>query len=255
MKTLKALLLFIFLAGFILSGCVAIDSGINSDFDFDDFGSSESVYGSGNIVVLEEAYSGFVSLELNYSFNAHITQGDYYSVTLRLDDNMVDYLTCSQHGEKLILSMKSGYNYKNVTLEADITMPDINRLELNGASYALFKNIGLTHNMDLKLSGASRVDGQLNTKDLYVNVSGASSVEFTGEAANIFIDCSGASHINFRYFKGNNAVLELSGASVSTLNITGTIRANLSGASVLYYTGNPVFAQLNTSGQSRVIRI
>lgn len=254
MKSLKLLLLLISLVGFTLSGCVAIDSGINSDFDFDGM-NNETVYGSGNVVVLEEGYSGFITVELQYTFKASITQGDYYSVTIRIDDNMVDYLSVTQSRDNLVIGMKSGYNYKNVTLEADITMPDINRLELSGASYALLNDLNLTHNLTLDLSGASRVDGQLKTKDIYIDASGASSIEFTGEADDMYINCSGASHIDFKYFKGTNAVIDLSGASVSTLNISETIRADLSGASVLYYTGNPVFLQLSTSGESRVIKI
>ena len=254
MNTIRNLISLLIVISMTMTGCVAIDSGINSDFDFDDM-NNESVYGSGQTVTLEKEYTGFTALELSHSFSSSITKGDQYSVIVRIDDNLIDYLETSQSGGKISLGMQSGYNYKNITLEAEITMPDIEDLNLSGACYANLQNFDFSHTLGLELSGASRADGSIKTGDVYFDLSGASSIEFNGSGKNYYIECSGASHINLRNFSGENAVINLSGASVSTLNVSGSIRADLSGASVLYYVGDPSFTRLHISGESNVIKL
>ena len=51
-----------------------------------------------------------------------------------------------------------------------------------------------------------------------------------------------------------NADIELSGASNGTVNLDGTLNADLSGASHLYYAGEPTLGDIDISGASSISR-
>jgi len=63
-------------------------------------------------------------------------------------------------------------------------------------------------------------------------------------------DVSGASRFNLGGFMVNNADVTFSGASNGTVNLSGKLDANLSGASKLSYIGEPTMGNVNTSGAS-----
>jgi DUF4097 and DUF4098 domain-containing protein YvlB len=106
---------------------------------------------------------------------------------------------------------------------------------------------------DFEISGASRVSGSIEIADGRFNISGASSIDLEGYAGDISIETSGASHANLTNLPVSNAAVNISGASVVTVNASGTIDGNVSGASRLTYLGNPALT-IEMSGDSTVDR-
>jgi len=107
-------------------------------------------------------------------------------------------------------------------------------------------------NMDLDVSGASTVTGDIAAGDADFDVSGASSVQLQGSASDIVIEASGASRVELAAFPVNDADVELSGASSSTVNLDGVLNADLSGGSRLTYIGTPTLGIIDTSGGSTI---
>jgi len=66
------------------------------------------------------------------------------------------------------------------------------------------------------------------------------------------VDASGASDIKNYDLQVENCIAKLSGASDVRLKITGSITASASGASTLYYEGDPDRKDIATSGASSV---
>jgi hypothetical protein len=73
-----------------------------------------------------------------------------------------------------------------------------------------------------------------------------------GSADDMVADISGASSFKLDDFIVNNADIDFSGASSGTVNLNGRLDANLSGASRLWYIGEPTSTDINTSGGSTV---
>ena len=73
-----------------------------------------------------------------------------------------------------------------------------------------------------------------------------------GTADDVTIETSGASNTNLEDFRVVNATLDVSGASNATIDASGRLDANISGASTLYYIGNPTLGDIDVSGASKV---
>ncbi len=234
------------------------------------------VTGSGNLVTEQMDFSDFTRVEAGYAFEVEITQSSSYSISITADDNLFDFIQISKTGKTLKIRLQSGYDYQSVTTRAKITTPELRGLGLSGATQGTV--IGFSSTEDFKLdlseassldmsdmsagdikfglSGASSVTGVITASgDAQFNLSGASAAELKGSANDMLIDASGASHLELADFLVNNADVNLSGASGSTINLNGRLEADLSGASYLRYIGRPTMGSIETSGGSVVVKV
>lgn len=138
----------------------------------------------------------------------------------------------------------------SVTFDGEYKGNDL-RIELSGASKISNLNIdgkslrftcsgasngsiegSFAGNVDLDLSGASRLKCNCNGKEFSAEVSGASRLDFEGECTAADVRCSGASSASLEG-SATEAEFECSGASkIEAENyITKNLRADLSGAS------------------------
>jgi hypothetical protein len=251
-NVIAAVLVAVLLTSGLLAGCAGVLSG------------------SGNLDTQEFNFIDFARVEVGYAFEVEIAQSSSYSTSITADDNLFDYIVVSKQGTTLKIRLKPALHYAFTKLQAKITMPQLDSLELSGATRGTVSGFSSTENMDIKvsgasslnlvemsagdvefdLSGASRVTGDITANDADFTVSGASTVQLEGSASDIVVDASGASHVKLTAFPVNNADVTLSGASSGTVNLDGRLDADLSGASKLLYIGEPTMGTINTSGAS-----
>jgi hypothetical protein len=230
------------------------------------------VTGSGKTSTFDMAFDDFYKIEAGYAFDVKITRADSYLIRITIDENLYEYLKINKSSNTLYIGLKSGYVYTNMTQQAVITMPDLYRLELSGASKAVVSGFSTTHDLDFELSGASKMDlenleaddsdinlsgasevtGSLKIADGKFDLSGASSLELEGSADDISVEASGASEVELSDFTAANVDVELSGASNAVINASSRLDVNLSGASDLKYIGSPKLGNINISGGSSI---
>jgi len=213
-----------------------------------------SIRGSGNVVTREEDLSGFDRVDASHAFKVDISQGEAFSVVIRIDDNLLDKLVVEKRGSTLKIGLKPSLAFLNTTLEADVTMPELTGLDLSGAVRATVSGFASAEYLDVDVSGASRLSGDIEAGDARFDVSGASEVTLSGSAADVIVDASGATTVDLADFPVADANAEASGASNVTVNASGRLDADASGASHVYYLGSPTLGRVDTSGASSVKR-
>jgi hypothetical protein len=237
---ISVILVFIMVASVFLSGCVL----------------GEVITGSKNLATEEFNFSDFTRVEVGSAFQVEIIQSSSYSVSITADDNLFDFIQVSKAGKTLKIRLKSGYNYQSITTKAKITMPELYELGLSGATHGSVEGFETPGDFELDLSGASELIGSIAVNgEAQFNLSGASKLELIGSANNVTIKASGASDLRLADFSIHDADIGLSGASDATVNLDGTLDANLSGASHLRYIGKPTTENLNISGGSEIENI
>ena len=216
-------------------------------------------------------YAGFNSIEVTSAFRVDIIQDEAYSVSVTADD--FSHIKVNQIGDTLQVG-RQGTNLFNVSHknpELRITLPGLDKINFSGATQGTICNfqtngdIGLhlsessylntinltAANLAVEASGASRLHGKLKaTSGADFVVSGASIVELIGEATDLNAKVSGASRCNLINFPVSDADFQVDGASSAWVNLNGSLKANVSGASNLTYLGNPAPVQIDTSGGS-----
>jgi hypothetical protein len=210
--------------------------------------------GSGNLETEAYAFADFTEVEIGSAFEFEIKQSGSYSINVTADDNVMDYVQVSKDGQTLKIRLGRVSLLGPVTLRASVTIPQLRGLTVSGASRGAVSDFSSTEDLNIAVSGASRVTGDITAGDIGFDVSGASTIQLEGSANDIAANVSGASHFNLDAFTVNNADVNFSGASSGTVNLDGRLDANLSGASRLLYIGEPTMGDINTSGASTLSR-
>ena len=192
------------------------------------FGSE--ITGSGDVVTRTFDYQGFTAIDTGNGFSLEVTQGDQYSITVSVDDNVVDRLKVSKSGDTLSIGLDPG-SYNNMNLVARINMPALNGIELSGGSNGDISGFTSTHDFDVALSGGSWAT-------------------IVGSAGDLAIDASGGSHFDFSEFTVDYVSVEMSGGSHGSVYVGGRLDADLSGGSHLDYYGSPELGDIETSSGS-----
>jgi hypothetical protein len=226
-----------------------------------------SLVGSGNLTTEEYAFTDFTKVEIGSAFEFEIKQSSSYSINVTADDNVIDYVAVWRDGQTLHISLTRPLHIgsvtlrigpgifpilESVTLRASVTMPQLHGLTASGASRGTVSGFSSNEDLDITVSGASIVTGDITAGNVEFGISGASTIQLEGSANDIDANVSGASHFNLDAFTVNNADVNFSGASSGTVNLNGRLDADLSGASRLWYIGEPTSTDINTSGGSTV---
>lgn len=279
-KTIFIITAMVLITMLLFTGC---DVLIRADGD--------NITGSGNLETRDFDFSEFTQVEIGDAFRYEIVQSDTYSVRITADDNLFDDIRVVKHGQQLEIDLKPFFHFGITTLEATITMPRLTGLESRGATQGTVTGFNSDDDLDLEvsgasrvnfidistgdiksnvsgasvveckieaddvdfeLSGASRIEGSLISDNLVIDLSGASKIELDGSANDIIIDASGASLIKLSEFTVNNADISMSGASNCKIDVNGRIDIDLSGASKLTAIGQPVLGSIELSGGSTI---
>jgi ABC-type uncharacterized transport system auxiliary subunit len=237
-----ALVLTVAMALALLSGCYPTTLG------------GTVVTGSGRTTTQDYDFSGFTRLQIGSAFEANVQAGDSYKVTVTVDDNLVQYLDVRVTGDTLRIGFKPmlSFNFRNTTLRADVTMPDVEGLELSGATRTRIAGFSNDKKVDVEVSGASQLSGDISSAEMRIEASGASRAELSGTTGPLDARASGASSLRLQDLKSTDTRVDASGASNITVNPSGKLSGDASGASTVRYVGSPSSVQVNTSGASSV---
>ncbi len=233
----------------VLTGC-AMSCTIGEFETSARWGDGERIEGSGTMVTTPFELRDFVAVDASGATEVHLRQGDQFAVAVTCDDNIVQYLDVKREGDRLAIGLEDGHSFRNVHLDAEVTMPRLERLDLSGACNGEFERFeGDTISVDL--SGASKARGELAVKRVQLDLSGASRATLSGNAAIVNADISGASHADLGELAAEEGTVEASGASKAEVNIGRRLDVDVSGASDVGYRGSPAL-HVERSGSSKV---
>jgi hypothetical protein len=267
-KILAAVLPVLLLVTFLISGCQTILVSKNGETE------------TGETETRQYDFSDFTRVDIGSAFSYEIMQSDTYRISITANNNLFDDIKVAQEGPTLIIGMEFpevSWAIKintNPSPKVVITMPLLQALDSSGATSGIVADFNSTENLDVTASGAStmelvkisaadaafdvsgagKVTGDIEAKNIELEISGASTVQLKGSADSIATDVSGASHLKLADLKVGNANIILSGASDGTINLDGRLDADLSGASTLEYIGEPTLGSLDISGASNLTK-
>lgn len=196
------------------------------------FGIGPGVRGSGNVITEKRQISDFTGIETGGIFQVTVVAQKEFGLEVEADDNLLPLIRTEVRDGVLRIDSDSKFKSSN-PVRIRISAPDIDRLDASGVSNVSLSNV--------------------SNSDIEIHVSGASKVNVSGETERINLDISGASKVNAEELKAKSAVIDASGACQATVNVTDEIRSDLSGASKVVYLGSPASVVTKRSGVSSII--
>mgnify|MGYP002408243207 CR=1 FL=1 len=184
--------------------------------------------------------------------------------------------------------------YKNLEIECTLTMPELRSIGMSGVTKLYVRDPFVTNSMNIELSGVTFAEiKQIECNDLQVELSGVSDIQMYGVTEQLDLEISGASKgffglvgktITFADIEisGNgNAVIQgkairssidisgtsafegqefevevmkaiVSGVGKAQVKVLGSLEPEVSGAAKLRYNRNVTLRNVNTSGAAQM---
>lgn len=134
-----------------------------------------------------------------------------------------------------------------------IGIDSLTSINSQGATKVHFTNPFPSKNMKIELSGASSGYYHfLQAENIDLHLSGASKLEIEGATKTLKLEANGASHADCNNFNATAANVDVSGASSVDVLVTESFDGDASGASNIHCKGNPQKRTVDTSGSSNI---
>lgn len=236
-------------------------------------GPFQTITALGRTVTQEMEITDFDRLQVSHAFDVTVRQGESYRVVIEVDEAALPHLQVDRQGNTLRIGIEPGWRIFSgrTTLRAEVTMPALAGLTASGASRVNLSGFDSAAALEIRASGASRVSGEIDAGDATIGASGASEIDLSGAYQDLTVEASGASNVTLdgagQNLRANasggseidlsnlpvaDARVEASGASTVRVQPSGTLDVEASGASNVYYSGNPMMGNISTSGASSV---
>lgn len=214
-----------------------------------------TVTGSGTLVSREITLNPFDTVEAGLHFDLRVRQGETYAVVITSDDNFIDFIDVDQDETKISLGLRPEYAYNiySTTLRAELTMPEVAGLYLNGSSHAELDNLKDVENFAAELTGSSSLSGELETEKAALSVNGSAFVKLSGSGAQLWLDSCGSSLADLSDFRAEEATVQASCASTTVVNATGSINVEAAQNSRVTYSGDPTLGEINVHEYASVV--
>jgi len=195
----------------------------------------QNIKGNKNVISEERQVGEFQKIDAGGAFNVLINQRETTSVIVCTDENLMEHVYTEVNGNTLKLSSKG---LRNPTkLDVVISNPHFTELNVSGAATLKSENTISESVLSIDASGASHVELDVRIENLTTNASGASYVKLTGTASVHNITSSGAAEIHADKLQTVTTVAEASGASDISVQATGDLKSQTSGAGSISVAG------------------
>lgn len=216
-----------------------------------------------NVVVDADAevrrVNGFSAIEVSGAVDLYLSQGTEDAVAVSASsDEIKQRMKTEIKGNTLHIYFDGkGMNWKiwgNHKMKAYVTFKTLTRLEASGACNVKATDPVRQKELTIELSGASDFTGALMVEKLRIDASGASHASISGSADDATLSASGVCNLKAYDLQTNMCRAEASGASNIRVTVEKELNAQASGASAVFFKGNGLIRDINTSGAATVKR-
>lgn len=115
----------------------------------------------------------------------------------------------------------------------------VSHIDLDGYTNVTSRSPITTSDLEINISGASKMNIGIICNYLNLIASGASYININGRCKNLDLTMNGAGLFDGFNFKAATSTIHINGSGKSRLNVKDMISGNISGFGTLYYKGSP----------------
>lgn len=210
--------------------------------------------GSGDLVSEPHEVARFTGIDVSRAIEVEVTMGpgEAPDVEVIYDDNLIDGIELSVIDGVLFIDADRNMRPSSGA-KVRVRVESLSRIAASGASEVTVTGTVGTEDVELRASGASRIEiATLEAGSLAATVSGASNVTVdAGDVGEADLEISGASHIDLEADVAS-ALVDVSGASRARLTRADEVTGDASGASKVVVSPDATRVLVDTSGASSV---
>lgn len=191
----------------------------------------------------------FTKLQTGGAVDVKIFKSDSSQVIVYSDNDANDNIVIESQEGKLFIGTKGTFNGP---IKVSVGFKNIELLEAGDASTIVAEDTLYSDKLELKVSGASKINLNAISSEIKSNISGAGTLVIGGKTSVHKTELSGASNLKANRLNTESTDIDASGASNAKIVATQKLKVNATGANTIKYGGNPADKNINRNAASDV---
>lgn len=217
----------------------------------------KKVKGNGEVVTIERITGDYDEISVGGWFDVEIVGGEEGSVSLKGEENLLEYIITEVKDGKLVVKVKKGMNLQpsswfNGGITVTIPVEEISSLSMSGSGDLEGRTVLKARDMSTRLSGSGDMDIAIEAENLDVTVSGSGDMNLEGTAQNLTVQISGSGDIHAYNLQADYVEALVSGSANIEVTAKESLKARVSGSGDISYKGNPGKVDSKTSGSGDI---
>lgn len=214
---------------------------------------SQIIRGNGEVVTLEREISAFRGIIATGGFELYLEQGDSYKVVVEADENLHNYIITEVRNEMLDVKVEADVR-KAQALKVFVTLVDFNHLIAIGA-VNIKSDVAINlDQLQVFVSGISAIKMIVSAKELEIEVTDRAYAHLTGNADIFNFRVNDEAELDAFDLIANKCDAKVSGVCVVRIYALDELKMRVTGASNLYYKGDPLITDRISSGSGFIIK-
>lgn len=181
----------------------------------------ETLEGNGKLVTRDVTVSSFNALQASGVYELKLSQGSKESVKIEADENLQEYFTVKNEGNKLVIHTEK-LNNKNLRsknkMKVYITFKDLKELELKTVGNVSSEEQLSFNDLNLDTKNVGNIDLNLTAKKLDLDNKGVGNVKLSGKADEAVVKNKGVGSLQAGNFVVQSMNIENDGVGSAEVN-------------------------------------
>ncbi len=215
----------------------------------------KKVRGNGNVISETRTTSDYEKITISGSFDVTLVDGKEGKLTIKIEDNLSQYLVTEVKDGTLKIKWQKGINIKTKK-GVTITIPfeQINAITLAGSSNVNSQKNIISHQLELIVAGSGNINAIVKTTNLITKIAGSGNVDLSGNTSKLNCKIAGSGNFDSYDLTIQNLEAKIAGSGTLKATINGKISAKIAGSGNLYYKGTATRENVKIAGSGSVIR-
>ena len=224
-----------------------ISTSINAQFF------NKKISGNGDIITKTRSVSDYDKIGVAGSFNVKLYKGNEGTISIKADENLMEYIITKVKNGNLEIKPKKGYNIRSrKTIEITVSFKYLEAVSLAGSGDIYTSDFIKSSKLKLSLAGSGNLDLNVDTGDLDSSIAGSGNIKLNGETKEFSCNIAGSGNLNGLNLKASIANAKIAGSGNIKINAVNEIHAKIAGSGNVIYSGNPDIVKSNSAGSGSI---
>lgn len=214
---------------------------------------TKKIKGNGNIITKTRTVSDYDKIAVAGSFDVKLLKGKEGVITVKADENLMEYIVTEVKNGDLMIRIKKGFNIRtNKTINIIVPFETINAISLAGSGDVTSEDTIDSSDLSLKLAGSGNMSLNVSSKNLSSSIAGSGNMSLKGDSKDFTCSVAGSGNINGFDLKANIATVKIAGSGNVKINAINEIHAKSVGSGNIYYSGSPSIEKISSVGSGSI---
>ena len=216
----------------------------------------KKIKGNGKVVTIERSVGEYDAVAVAGWFDVNIVDGREGELTLKGEENLLEYIKTEVKNGKLTIKVKKGYNLQSSKWKEGIlvTVPveEINSVSLSGSGDIVGKDVIRAGDFAATMSGSGDIELSVEADKLKTVISGSGDIDLSGKARDFDVTVSGSGDVNAFGLEADHVNANVSGSANIKVTANESLMARVSGSGDILYKGDPEKVDTKASGSGDI---